>query len=81
MGGFAWLPRGIQHTFANASAEVVKVVGVATPGGVEDLFLEQTRYLIESRGRPDPQQIDAIGRHYGCRMVGPQIRASGAAPA
>ena len=76
-GDFAWVPRGTAHTFANASAEPLHVVGFATPGGIEHLFAEQWQYLagVES---PDPAVLDEMGRRHGSPTLGPPIRATNA---
>jgi mannose-6-phosphate isomerase-like protein (cupin superfamily) len=74
-GSFAWVPRGTAHTFANGSDAPVHVVGLATPGGIEDLFAEQAAHLVASNGRPDPAVLDELGRRYGAPTVGPPIRS------
>lgn len=72
-GGVAWLPRGVPHTFANLTAEPVRVVGMIVPTGLEGMFAEQAAYFASLQGPPDPDAIAAIGRHYGVTVVGPPI--------
>jgi hypothetical protein len=52
-GWFAWVPRGMAHTFANAGPDAARALTIATPGGIEDFFVEQSRYLASSAGHPD----------------------------
>jgi glyoxylate utilization-related uncharacterized protein len=56
-GGFVWVPRGTAHTFANAGPQPVKVLALAVPGGVEELFAQQAAYLAAVQGPPDPQVL------------------------
>jgi mannose-6-phosphate isomerase-like protein (cupin superfamily) len=51
-GGFVWVPRGTAHTFANAGPQPVKVLALAVPGGVEELFAQQAAYLAAVQARP-----------------------------
>lgn len=37
-GYLAWMPRNTPHTFANAGAQPVRVLTIATPGGLENVF-------------------------------------------
>ena len=72
-GGIAWLPRGVPHTFANLTAEPVRVVGMVVPAGLEGMFAEQTAYFGSLQGPPDRAVTDEIGRRYGVTVVGPPI--------
>jgi quercetin dioxygenase-like cupin family protein len=72
-GSFAWLPRQIPHTYANASTSPVRALGIAVPGGIEEFFAEQTAYFAELQGPPDLAEIAAIAARHGGRMVGPPI--------
>jgi mannose-6-phosphate isomerase-like protein (cupin superfamily) len=74
-GSFAWLPRQIPHAFANVSAGPVRLLGIAVPGGVEELFAEQSAYFAQLQGPPDPAEIAAIGARHRARPVGPPISA------
>ena len=77
-GGFLWVPRGTEHTFANAGPDPVHVLALATPGGIEDLFAEQYEYLTSLDGPPDPAVLDEMGLRHGSPTVGPPIRARSA---
>lgn len=78
-GCFAWMSRRIPHTFANASDSPVRGVGIAAPGGLEELFAAQGAYFAQLQGLPDPEQIAAIWAGHS-RIVGPPIEVD-AAPA
>lgn len=77
-GDFAWVPRGIGHTFANATAGRARALTVATPGGLEDYLAEQAAYLAGCTGEPDPAALDELRRRHGGRRLGPPIRPDSA---
>jgi mannose-6-phosphate isomerase-like protein (cupin superfamily) len=72
-GGIAWLPRGVPHTFANLTAEPVRVVGMIVPAGLEGMFAEYAAYFGALQGSPDTAALDEIGRRHGITVVGPPI--------
>jgi quercetin dioxygenase-like cupin family protein len=77
-GCFAWLPRQVPHTFANASDSPVHVVGAVVPGGMEEYFAAQSAYLAQLQGSPDPERIAAIWADHPGRMLGPPIEVHAA---
>jgi mannose-6-phosphate isomerase-like protein (cupin superfamily) len=72
-GSFGWLPRGIPHTFANRSDEPARVLGIATPGGIEALLADNAEYFRNLTGPPDPERLKQIAQSHGGRLVGPPI--------
>lgn len=76
-GSFLWVPRGTPHTFANAGSSEVRVLALASPGGIEELFAEQAGHLVAT-DVPDPTTMDEIGRRHGALTVGPPITAHAA---
>lgn len=44
-GGWFYVPKGVQHTFHNATGEPVRALMLAVPGGVEGFFREIGREL------------------------------------
>jgi len=78
-GEFVWLPREVPHTFANLSADPVRVVGAIVPAGLEGMFAEQAAYFASLSGPPDETEIGAIGAKYGVTIVGPPLVAEGPA--
>jgi quercetin dioxygenase-like cupin family protein len=77
-GGIAWLARGVPHTFANLTAERVRVFGVIAPAGLEEMFEAINAYVLASGGRPDPARIMEINERYGVTALGPPIEVPAA---
>jgi hypothetical protein len=74
-GSFAWMPRQVQHSFANVSGSPVHAIGIVVPGGLEEFFAEQSAYFAQLQGPPDPAKVSAIAARYDSRPVGPPISA------
>lgn len=74
-GEFAWLPRGVRHTFANRSSGLTRVIGVIVPAGLERMFAEQASYFASLVGPPDREAIAEISQTYGVTAVGPPLSA------
>ena len=72
-GSFVWIPRGTPHAFANASGTPTRLLGLATPGGVEEFFAEQGAYFAQLKGAPDLAVLGSIGARYGSQLLGPRI--------
>lgn len=68
-GTLVWLPRGVPHTFANLSDEPVWALGIITPGGFEQMFAEQERYLAGPTTPPEHEVLMAISAKYGVTPV------------
>ena len=68
-GSFVWMPRGVPHTFANLGGAPARMLGLAVPGGIEDLLASVPR-----DGTPvDQAQMAALAQKFGSRMVGPPL--------
>jgi len=80
-GCFAWVPRQVPHTFANVSASPVRLLGMAVPGGIEELLAEQTAYFARLQGPPDLTELAAIGARHRSRLLGPPISVHAGAAA
>ena len=77
-GAFAFLPRGIAHTFRVVSDVPVRMLTIAVPGGLENFFrdagmpAEHDQLAPRSdRHREGPR----ISPRYGAEIVGPPIGA------
>ena len=76
-GSFVWIPRGTPHAFANASGTPTRLLGLATPGGIERFFAEQGAYLAQLQGAsPDLAVLGSIGARYGSQLLGPRIEVA-----
>ena len=78
-GAFAFLPRGIAHTFRVVSDVPVRMLTIAVPGGLENFFRD-AGMPAEHDGFPPPGPIDIervrrISPRYGAEIVGPPIGA------
>jgi mannose-6-phosphate isomerase-like protein (cupin superfamily) len=68
-GAFVWMPRGVPHTFANAGLAPARMLGLAVPGGIEDLLA-----AVPRDGRPgDPAALAVFAAKFGSRTVGPPL--------
>ncbi len=59
-GSFAFLPRGVPHTFLGIGEKPARVLVLFLPGGLEDAFAE-------------PARFDEILRERGVEVVGPPL--------
>jgi hypothetical protein len=63
------MPRGVPHTFANLGGEPARMLGLAVPGGIEDLLASVPR-----DGNPgDQAQLAALAQKFGSRVMGPPL--------
>ena len=76
-GSFAWMPRGVPHTFANAGPSPARMFGVTLPGGIEEMFAVQSAYLASVNGPPDLAELARLCAPWGS-VLGPPIRAASA---
>jgi hypothetical protein len=51
------------------------------PGGIEELFAEQTAYFARLQGPPDLAELAAIGARHRGRLLGPPISVDAEAAA
>ena len=73
VGGFAYLPSGVPHTFLNLTDEPGQIVVVYTPGGGHRFYEElgpATRTAT-----PDRAEIAAIFERHGMTILGPPLSA------
>ncbi len=59
-GAFAYLPRGIPHTFLGISERPARVLVMLLPGGLEEAFA-------------DPQRFQELLGTHGVEVVGPPL--------
>ncbi len=76
-GDFAFLPRGIAHSFKNTSAASAKALVLTTPAGLEGFFTEVFDPATDRFATPPPQSKDLIARalaaapKYGLELLPP----------
>ena len=75
-GAFAWIPRGTPHAFANPSSTPTRLLGMATPAGLEALLAEQGAYFAQLEGAPDVGVLRSIGARHGSQLLGPPIEVA-----
>jgi mannose-6-phosphate isomerase-like protein (cupin superfamily) len=78
-GAFAYLPRGVPHTFWVQGSEPARMLAIFTPGGVEQMFTDSgvpsdTAQLPEGNGTP-PGGFDALTAQYHVEHIGPPLGA------
>jgi quercetin dioxygenase-like cupin family protein len=73
-GGFALVPGGRVHTFANVGAGPARYLILLTPAGYEGYFAEVSALRRERPGAPpDRERVAAIAQRYGHTFVGPPL--------
>ena len=78
-GGFAYLPRGVPHTFWVQPDEPARMLAVFTPGGVEAMFTASgaptdRAHLPDGEGTP-PGNLEALSGHFRVEHIGPPLGA------
>lgn len=78
-GAFAFLPRGIAHTFHVVGDRPVRMLSIGVPGGLESFFREAGR-PAEGTGLPPEAPVDvaalqAIAARHNLEFVGPPLAA------
>lgn len=76
-GGFAWMPRGEGHGFANLGGEPTSFLGlVAPPGGMQRFFEAVAAELADADAPPEPERMMQLNAEHGVEVLGPPIGAS-----
>jgi mannose-6-phosphate isomerase-like protein (cupin superfamily) len=76
-GGFAYLPRGVPHTFWVQGEQPARMLAIFTPGGVEQMFTESgvatdAAQLPEGDGTP-PGGLEALTARFNVEHIGPPL--------
>ncbi len=76
-GGFAYLPRGVPHTFWVQGDEPARMLAVFTPGGCEGLFTgsgisTDREQLPDGDGTP-PDGLEALTSRFRVEHLGPPL--------
>jgi len=76
-GDFAFLPRGIAHSFKNTGDGYAKALVLITPAGLEGFFTEVFEPAADRSAAPPPASKELIGRalaaapRYGMELLPP----------
>jgi quercetin dioxygenase-like cupin family protein len=71
-GDFAFLPRGVPHTFI--AEEDTAMLGLVTPGGTEAFFTEGGPVATSATPPPpDLERLQRAAEHHQCEFVGPPL--------
>src|ERR1700759_5317720 len=71
-GAFAFLPRGVPHTFI--AEEDTAMLGLVTPGGTEAFFTEGGPVATSATPPPpDLERLQRAAEHHQCDFVGPPM--------
>jgi quercetin dioxygenase-like cupin family protein len=74
-GSFIYLPQGVPHRW-KAGPEGARILSVATPGGLEQLYVEVGEPAQALRLPDRPPNVAgwlALAAHYGIEVVGPPL--------
>ena len=69
-GTFAYVPRGVVHTFASVGTKEGRLISASMPAGLEH-FLERMEEL--NRRGAAPEEYEALHREYDSEIVGPPL--------
>ena len=74
-GSCVHAPKGVLHTWRNVGTSPSRILGVISPGGFEQFFLEAGEEATEGssppEGAPDVERIMEIGQKYGLEIPPP----------
>ena len=71
-GGFAFLPRGVPHTFI--AEEDTTMLGLVSPGGTEAFFTEGGPVATsDTPPPPDLERLQRAAEHHQCEFTGPPL--------
>jgi mannose-6-phosphate isomerase-like protein (cupin superfamily) len=62
-GGYAFVPPGAVHTFANESGETVRMLNIQAPGGLEQ-YLKELASVMRPGELPDPVVMAELAARY-----------------
>jgi mannose-6-phosphate isomerase-like protein (cupin superfamily) len=68
VGGAAFMPRGVVHTFKNVGDQPSRMLITATPSGFENFFARCAEEFAKP-GEPDMGRIVEIGAEHGIHFV------------
>jgi quercetin dioxygenase-like cupin family protein len=70
-GSFAWVPRGVAHTWQNVGGDPGTLLVTFMPAGMEGFFDE-----LSTMAEFDPEKFRAAASHHATEVVGPPLKVS-----
>ena len=70
-GSFAFVPRGMVHTFSNPGSQEAKLLVIISPAGFERAFEEMAEVAPSADQPPDMDRLTAIAKKYNLEIAGP----------
>jgi mannose-6-phosphate isomerase-like protein (cupin superfamily) len=70
-GSFAFVPRGMVHTFSNPGSQAAKLLVIISPAGFERAFEEMAEVAPSADQPPDMDRLMAIAEKYNLEIPGP----------
>jgi oxalate decarboxylase/phosphoglucose isomerase-like protein (cupin superfamily) len=70
-GAYAYVPRGVVHTFANRSDSPVMFLDIVHPAGFERYYRELAAAFREAGGMPSPDTFATLFAKYDTEIVPP----------
>jgi len=77
-GAFAFLPRGVPHSFVVEGDKPARMLTLLSPGGGEAFFVEAGRPAdrdgLPPAAPPDIERLKRVSEKYGAEIVGPPMK-------
>ncbi|MDP8922960.1 MAG: cupin domain-containing protein [Chloroflexota bacterium] len=70
-GSFAFVPRGMLHTFSNPGTQAARFLAIISPAGFEKAFEEMAEVAPSAGQPPDMDRLIAIAEKYNLKIAGP----------
>ena len=79
-GSFVFLPRGVPHTFVVEGSTNARFLGLLTPGGGEQFFVDAGRAAeaegLPQKTPPDMELLRRVSAKHGLEIVGPPMTSA-----
>lgn len=73
-GGICLMPKGIRHTWINATDQTAKAYAVFLSGGIDNYFFDMAEMMKGlPPGPPPPDMIASLGEKYDFAVLGPPL--------
>lgn len=73
-GGYAFIPRGTVHAFANPGPEPARMLVVVSPGGIHEQFVDEVGdHADRAAWEPDMAKVLSVAPKYGVEFESPTV--------